>query len=51
MSTPKYTFFPQIRGDWAENPFSALCRHQMSLAVFILTPGPMVEAATQLRIY
>ena len=24
---------------------------QMSFAVFIFTPGPMVEAATQLRIY
>ena len=28
---------------WSEN--------QISLLVFILTPGPMVEAATQLRIY
>ena len=53
MSIPKYTFFAVFlksqKGD--QGSLLPVEISQMSLAVFIFTPGPMVEAATQLRIY
>ena len=51
MSTPKYTFSPKILGEWGRGLLLSPVLHQMSFAVLILTPGPMVEAATQLRTY
>ena len=38
-------------GDSQGGACSPLKRNYTNLAVLILTPGPMVEAATQLRIY
>ena len=38
-----------VKENFSGNPISR--ESYTNLAVFILTPGPMVEAATQLRIY